>query len=323
MQGLGGHTTALSPDAFQKAINAVVYEEYMRDDQPDNLNARDPFFFKQSQGAEMVYSWDEDSNVGAFLETEEQADVISEDTFIGNTKTVRQRKFMKQIPVSFEALKTEQAGINKRAEIGKQIADRARLSQDKFTIGDTYADAFAGNISTTPDGDAWASDTHTTLKGANVDNLGTPALDADGLWTMVQQLANQKAQDGEMGGQVFEGIVVPFILLKKVHETLDSDLLPFSGENQLNIFKTVYGTGIHVKCSTWLGSTYNSNANANTSYHVVSRNVQASRKTLVGLTSKYIPEEQTSNDSAIMRSKFMETHFVASWFGSVHSNGTA
>ena len=318
----GGHSTALSPDAFQKAINAVVYEKYMRDDQPDALNARDPFFFKQSQGNEMVYLWDEDSNVGSFLETEEQADVVSEDTFIGNTKSVRQRKFMKQIPVSFEAMKTEQVGINKRAEIGTQIADRARLSQDKFTIADTYADAFAGAISTTPDGDAWASDSHTTLKGANVDNLGTPALTADGLWTMVQQLANQKAQDGELGGQVFEGIVVPFILLKKVHETLDSDLIPFSGENQVNIFQTIYGSNVRIKASVFLGSTYNANSNANTSYHVVSSNVQANRKTLVGLSSSYIPETMTTNDTAVMRSKFMETHFVASWFGSVHSNGT-
>ncbi len=169
----GGHTTGLSPDAFQVAINGVVYEKYMREQQPDYLSAQDPWFFKQTQADEMVYIWDEDSNLGAYEEIDEQADVPSTDTFIGNTKTVRQRKWIKQIPISFEAFKTEQSGINKRAKIGQQIGDRARLTQDDKTIRDTYGDAFDGSISTTPDGDTWVSNSHTTLKNFDVDNLAT------------------------------------------------------------------------------------------------------------------------------------------------------
>ncbi len=317
----GGYNTALSPDAAQTAIDAVVYEKYMRVEQPDYLSARDPFFFKQQRGKEMVYLWDEDSNVGAFRETGEQEDIISDDTFIGNTHSARQRKFLKQIPLSFEILKTEQVGINKRAEIGKQIGDRARLTQDRDTILDTYGDAFAAAITTTPDGDAWASATHTTLKNFNVDNLETPALDADGLWTTIQTLTNQIAQDGEMGGQVFEGIVNPFILLKTAHETLDSDLAPFTGENQMNFYKTIYGTA-RIVSSAWLGSAYNSNANANTSYHVVSENVQACRRVLTDLDTMMIEPKNTSNHTRVERALYMESHFVQSWFGSVHNNGT-
>ena len=292
----------------------------MREQQPDNLSAQDGFFFKQSQANEMVYVWDEDSNVGAFRETGEQETITSEDTFIGNQKTARQRKWIKQIPVSFEAFKTDQVG--KRAQIGSQIGDRARLTQDSTSILDTYGDAFAGSVNTTPDGDAWASDTHTTLTGVNVDNLETVALNADNLWIVVQSLANQKAQDGEAGSQVFEGIVVPFILLRTTHETLDSDLIPNSGENQENFFQTVYGSQVRIKASIFLGSTYNSATNANTSYHVCSRNVQACRRTLTGLSMTLIPPEQTANDTYIERARYMESHFIQSWFGSVHSNGT-
>ena len=323
MNPTGGHTTGLSPDAFQVAINGVVYETYMREQQPDYLSANNPFCFRQSTGAEMVYLWDEDSNIGAYDEVDEQADIPSTDTFIGNTKSVRQRKWMKQIPVSFEAFKTEQVGINKRQEMGFQIGDRARLTQDKTTIGDTFADAFDGNISTTPDGDAWASNSHTTLKNFNVDNLETAALDADGLWTVVQSLANQLAQDGEAGSQVFEGIVIPFILLKTAHETLDSDLIPFSGENQDNFFKTIYGSSVRIKASIWLGADFNGNSNANTSYHVISRNMQASRKVLTGLETMLIQPQVTANDTFIERARYMESHFIASWFGYVGSNGTA
>lgn len=323
MNNTGGHTTGLSPDAFQVAINGVVYEQYMRAQLPDSLNARDKFFFKQSQASEMVYIWDEDSNLGAFNETEEQEDVKDDNTFIGNQKTARQRKFMKQIPISFEAFSTEQSGINKRATIGTQIAERAAWTQDKGTLQDTYADAFAGSVNTTPDGDAWASDSHTTLKGFTVDNLETAVLDADGLWTTVQSLANQKAQDGESGGQQFEGILVPFRLLKTVHEVLDSDLQSNSGENAINFYQTLYGGSIRIAGSIILDSTYNTQTNAATSYHVCSRNVQASRRTLVGLTTKLIPPESTANDTYIERAKYMESRFIASWFGSVHNNGTA
>ncbi len=307
----------------QTAIDAVVYEEYMREQQPDYLSGRDGFFFKQSQADEMVYIWDEDSNVGAFEELDEQADVPSTDTFIGNQTTKRQSKFIKQIPISFEAFKTEQVGIDKRKMIGIQIADRARLVQDDRSIRDTYGDAFDGSINTTPDGDSWASNSHTTLKGFTVDNLETGALNADNLWTVVQSLANQLAQDGEAGSQVFEGILVPFILLKTAHETLDSDLIPFSAENQENFFRTVYGTGLRIKASIYLGSTFNANSNANTSYHVVSENVQACRRVLTGLETTLIEPKYTANDTFVERARFMESHFITSHFGSVHSNGTA
>lgn len=323
MNPTGGWTTGLSPDAFQKAINAVVYERYMREQQPDYLSSSDTFCFKQSQAEEMVYLWDEDSNIGPYEEIDEQEDLPNSDTIIGNQASVRQRKWVKQVPVSFEAFKTEQTGINKRAELGRQIADRARLRQDSTTILDTFGDAFDGNISPTPDGDAWASDSHTSLKNVTIDNLETEALSADGLWTTVQSLANQKAQDGEAGSQVFQGIAIPFILLKTAHETLDSDLEPFTAENQDNFFKTVYGTGVRIKASIFLGSTYNGNSNANTSYHVFSENVQASRRVLTGLITNLIPPEQTKNDTFIERAKFMESHFVASWFGYVGNNGTA
>ena len=162
----------------------------------------------------------------------------------------------------------------------------------------------------------------TTLKGFTVDNLETGALNADNLWTVVQSLANQLSQDGEAGGQLFQGILVPFILLKTVHETLDSDLIPFSGENQENFFRTVYGTGIRIKASIFLGSNFNANTNAATSYHVISENVQACRRVLTGLEMTLIEPKFTANDTYVERARFMESHFITSHFGSVHSNGS-
>lgn len=291
----------------------------MRDQQPGYLSSRDEFFFNQRSDDKMVHIWDEDSNVGTFQETGEQEEIYNSDSFIGNTKTKRQVKWTKQVPVSFEAFKTDQVG--KRAELGKQIGDRARLTQDKRTILDTYGDAFAGSINTTPDGQALASNSHVTLTGATVDTLETGVLNADNLWTLVQNLANQKAQDGDEGSQVFEGIVVPFILYKTAKEVMNSSLVPFSGENQINIFDTDYGT-VQIRASVFLNSQSNTNSNANTSYHIVSRNHYITRNVLADLQSTMITPEMTANDTYAMRSRFMESHFPKTWTGYAGSSGT-
>lgn len=230
------------------------------------------------------------------------------------------QKWTKQVPVSDEAFHADKVGL--RQSIGTKIGNRARLTQDKKAILNTYGDAFDGTVNTTPDGDALASNSHTTLKGYTVDNLETPVLSADGLWTVVQSLANQKAQDGEAGSYVFEGLLVPFILYKKAKETMDSQLVPFSGENHINLFDTVYGT-VRIAASIFLGSTYNANTNANTSYHVVSSSHMINRKVHRDLYMSLIPPENTANDSYLYRARFLEAHFPETFCGYVGSNGIA
>jgi len=322
MNPSGGFNAQLSADAVRTLLDGIAFEEYQRQQQPGYLSAQDDFFFKQSSHDLLTYSWDEDSNVGGFEETDEQEELIDTDTFVGNNKTKKQQKWTKQVPVSLEAFRAGGQAAEKRSRIGVQIGDRARLTQDKKAILNTYGDAFAGSINTTPDGDALASNSHTTLKNVTVDNLETGALNADNLWTVVQSLANQKAQDGEAGSYVFEGILNPFILYKTAKETLDSQLVPFSGENQVNFFDTVYGT-VRIAASIFLGSTYNTNSNANTSYHVLSGRHMINRKVFMGLTTSLIPPENTANDSWLYRGRFLESHFPESWSGYVGSNGTA
>jgi len=320
MQVIGGHTSNLSPDDTQTAIDEVMYEEFTRTSVPGHLSAQDAWFFKSDSIDSMAFIYDEDSNVGEFEETGEQEEVISTSTRIGNQKTKRVTKYTKQIPISWEAFKTSQQG--KREQIGKQVGDRARVTQDRLSIVNTYGDFVAGSINTTPDGDAVASDSHTTLNGDTVDNLETGALNADNLWVVVQALANQKAQDGDAGSHNFEAIVTPFILYKTARETLGSDLVPFSGENQLNMFATDFGS-VMLRSSIYLGSTYNGASNANTTYTVLGRNHQVRRKVLSGLETSMIEPKYTATDSYVMRAKFAEAHFPGTWTAIVSSQGTA
>lgn len=315
----GGFNTSLDADAVLTAIDAALWEEYDRERQPDYLTVRSDMFFKQGSLSNIGFIWDEYSNVGNFRETGEQEEFTNTDVRIGNTTTKKSVKYAKQIPISDEAFRADNKGL--RAQIGNSVGDRARQTQDQVGILNSYGDAFAGSVNTTPDGAAPASNSHTTLTGVTVDNLETGALTPDNLWTAVQSLATQKAQDGEAGSHYFDGLIVPFNLYKTAKEVLDSTLVANGGENNINIFDTVYGT-VAISNSIFLTSTYNSASNAATSYHLVSRNHMWMRKVFYGMTTNMVPPEYSANDTYIYRAKFHEVVFPGSYTGYVGSNGS-
>ena len=297
-----------------------MWEEFDRERQPSYLSARDETFIHSSGIDTYKFVFDEFSNVGMFEETGEQEEIRRTDARIGNQTTASVVKYMKSIPISWEAFKADKHNL--RSQIGKDIGDRARLTQDTKAVLNTYGDAFDGAVSTTPDGDAAASNSHTTLTGATVDNLETGALAPDALWTAVTSLANQKAQDGDAGSYVFDGLVVPFTLYKTAKEVMNSVLVANSGENNVNIFDTDYGQ-VEIKASIFLGSTYNGNSNANTSYHLISRNHQIVRKVFSELNTDLIEPRYSDTDSWEERARFAECAFFGSWNGYLGCNGSA
>jgi len=317
---IGGHTGLLSPDAVETAIDAVMWEEYTRDRQPGYLRAGDEFFFKQDTTDLLAFIWDEDSNVGAFQKTAEQEEILNTDTFIGNQTSKSTQKFTKQVPISDEAFRADKVG--KRARIGKQVGDRARLTQDQTAILETYGDAFEGNENLTPDGQNLASNAHVTLKGQTVDNLETGSATPDNLWTQVTALANQLGQDGDAGSHVFEGILGAFTLYKTFKEIMNSTLIANSAENNINIFDTDFGS-VRIAASIFLGSTFNTHANANTAYHLIGENHMITRKIFYGLTTALIPPENTANDTWLHRSKYHEMVFPGSWTAYLGTTGAA
>ena len=316
----GGHSGQLSPNQVHTGIDGVMWERYERTMQPQYLRAEDSLFFNQGPTVGDSFIFEENQGVGEFEKTAEQGEIFSTDTKTGNKTTVVSQKYTKKVPVSDEAMKADQHG--KREEIGRSIGDRARQTQDKRAILDTYGDAFDGSINTTPDGSSLANNSHTTLEGTTVDNLETGAATPDNIWTQVTSLATQTAQDGDAGSYVFAGILEPFTLYKTIKEILNSQLIANSAENNLNIFDTDYGQ-VQIRASIFLGSEFNANTNANTSYHLISENHQIHRKVFYGLDTKMLPPETSDNDTWRHLSKFNEVAFPGSWNGYVGSNGTA
>src|SRR3990167_10646495 len=177
MNPTGGHTTTLSPDATQTAIDGVAYEVYNQEGQPASLEATDATFFKQEDFTSNAHIWDEYSGIPNIAEHQEQEIVKTVDVFLGNQKTQKVKFFKNDYPISVEAFKTDKGYIRDR--IGRDVADAVIRKQKYIAIIDCYGDAFDGNNYTTPDGNSPANNSHTTLRGDTVDNLETGSMSPD------------------------------------------------------------------------------------------------------------------------------------------------
>ena len=310
----GGHTTLLSPDACQTAIDEALYEALDRPNAPSYVGVDNPLFFRTSPIDTIAYIWDEDSNVGGFLETSEQEEIKSENTFIGNQKTVRLKKWMKSIGVSVEAFKTDQVG--KRERIGSQIGSRMRVTKDRTAMVRVYGDAQDGTYFTCPDGNSVGNNSHTLLKtGGTEDNLETGALTPDTLWTSFVSLHTQMGQDGEISGiHSPKGLLTCTTQYKHLKEILNSELIADSAENNLNIFETDYGR-VAIGQSLYLNSAWDSGTSKSTAIHIVSDYHNIFRKVLSDVENDLIEPRYSRTDSWEYRSRYLEVAFPGTWEG--------
>lgn len=319
MNPTGGHTTLLSPDACQTAIDGVAFEVYERDEQPAYLSSRNEMFFKQDTLNEIAHIFDEYSGVPNIEEHDEQEEVRTVDVSIGNQKIQRVTLFKNDYPISWEAFKTDKVGLRER--LGRDIGDAGRRTQDYKAVIDCYGDAFDGSNFTTPDGVSLANNAHTTLTGATVDNLLTTQMSPDGMDDLTTMLEAQLGQHAEFGGNVLAGLLVPRNLYKKAKEVMNSEKEADTAENNLNIFDTDYGQ-VAIKQSPLLNSDFNTGSNANTAYHVISRNHHITRRVLSALQLEMIEPRFTKTDSFVDRVRFAEVTYPETWFGYAASNGT-
>ncbi|MEK7578878.1 MAG: hypothetical protein AAB456_04195 [Patescibacteria group bacterium] len=318
MPPIGGHTTKLSPDATQTAIDSVAYEVYDQAGQPAELEPSDQTFFKQERFTSNAHIWDEYSGIPNTEEHQEQDIVKTVDVFIGNQKTQKVKFFKNDYPISVEAFKTDKGFIRDR--IGKDVAEAVKRRQKYVAIIDCYGDAFNGTNFTTPDGNSLANNSHTTLRGDTVDNLETGSMTPDNADILARSLESQLGQHGDWGGNILGGVFVPRNIYKTTKEVFNSEKLANSAENNLNLFETDYGT-IAIKQSPLLGSTFNAGSNANTGYHFVAQNHHIVRRVLVDMELDMIEPKYTATDSWVERVRHAEVSYPETHFGYAASTG--
>jgi hypothetical protein len=313
-----GLTSGGSPDLIQTRLDKLFKEDFDRERQPGEVMATDPLFFRQDSTDKGAVTDELFMPPGDFNEHVEEQD-YEEATVRGfNRATHSIKNYKRSIPIPEEFFEDDQWNAVGRVVEGFGL--RARTSRDKYNMRQSYGDAFSGAV--TNASVALVSNSHQNGVGDTVDNLEQGVLNADNLFTIIKSLRLQKAQDGDLGSYHADGMLVPVNLHRTAMEVTKSEQKSGTGNNDLNYYSQVY-PGLKVGASPYLDATYNTlNANANTSYFVVSRNHSVTRTTRLALRTKLVPPDTDSKGRYFYRARFREETHPLTYEGVVGSNGT-
>lgn len=307
--------------AIKSGLDEIFFGMYEREQQPGQVLATDALFFLQTSTTWGAIQNAESSGPGDFTETQDDEDVPEANIRIGNKQTLDVKDYNRDIPFPQSFLEDSEKYAVKQDAVGK-LGIRAQTSRDKFAFQRSYGNPFDATNNPTPDGAALSSDTHTTLSGDTVDNKETGALSPDNLKILVRSLKLQKAQDGDLGGHLFSGLIVGLNLFETAKEITDSELKPGGALNNLNWVSNLY-PGVYLGTSEFLSSTYNTlNTNVDTTYGVISRNHYITRATRVPITTEWVDPIYDRKRRAFYRARFRERVYPGTWEGVVMSTGT-
>jgi hypothetical protein len=315
---MNGMNSGNNPEVVKTSLDEVLMTEFDTKPTPDQIDATNPTFFKQKGSEKQAEIYAEYMPPKEFESYAEEEEVRDDTVRTGNKTTKEMVPYKNDLPIPVEFFNDDQHGMV--TEMSQQFGRKARNSRDKFAFIQSYGDAFSGAV--TPNGQPMISNTQTTLSGDTVDNLETGTLTPSNMDTFVSSLELQKDQRGELGGHSMVGLLVPRALYKTAVETMESTLEANTGENQLNIFNTKYGT-MAINNSPRLDATYNTlNSNANTSYFGVSRNHRITRFVREGLNTTLNDWTLDKKDRYIYKARFREVIAPQTWEGVIGSNGT-
>lgn len=294
---------------------------YEREQQPGQVLATDSLFFRQTSSTWGVIQNAEFAGPGDFTETVDDEQVPEGNIRIGNKQQLDVKDYNRDIPFPQSFLEDSEKYAIKQNAVG-MLGIRAQTSRDKFAMYRSYGNPFDSTNNPTPDGAALCSDTHTTLNGDTVDNNETGVLSPDNLKILVRDLKLQKAQDGDLGGHLFAGLMVGLNLFESAKEITDSELKPGGALNNLNWVSNLY-PGVYLGTSEYLHSTYNSlNSNVDTTYLVVSRNHYITRSVRVPISTDWVDPIYDRQRRAFYRARFRERVYPGTWEGVAGSTGT-
>ncbi len=318
----GAGTGALQTGiAIKSGLDEIFFGMYEREQQPGQVLATDALFFRQKTTEWGAIQNAESSGPGDFTETVDDEEVPEGNIRIGNKQTLDVKDYNRDIPFPQSFLEDSEKYAIKQDAVGK-LGVRAQTSRDKFAMFRSYGNPFDSTNLPTPDGQALSSSSHLTLSGDTVNNIETGTLSPDNLKILVRDLKLQKAQDGDLGGHLFSGLMVALNLFESAKEITDSELKPGGALNNLNWVSNLY-PGVYLGTSEYLNSTYNNlNSNVDTTYGVVSRNHYITRAVRIPIDTEWVDPIYDRKRRAFYRARFRERVFPGTWEGVVFSNGT-
>jgi hypothetical protein len=194
---------------------------------------------------------------------------------------------------------------------------KARVTQDYNAFG-----VFRGYITTTlcADGSAMCA-SRTLLNGATYSNLLTAgALSPDTLNTAIVAMRQQPDHAGVVLGNEPAYLVVPSKLLKHAIEITQSALIADSGNNNVNVYRSIWGLTIY--SSPYLDAISGfSPAGSDTYWFLLARNHKITRLVRQGLQTFLRDWGYSNNRTYNYQANFREAYKCADYIGVLGNAG--
>jgi len=303
-----------SPNVAHTALDFVFYQkfnDYANSKEVGLASSDDDLVFKQAtaDGDKVIY--DEFSGTGYLQErTNEEAEIAAYSPRVTNNVSLAIKEFAQAVDVPRNFMMDEKHGVVK-ANV-EAMARSLRMTQDNYNL-DRWALGFTTVV--TNDAVAAFSNSHTAIDGTTIDNLENGLMTAANLEILIVSLGRQKDQSGKLGYHHAKILLVPQNLLKEGCEMIDSELLPGTGNNNINWISRKY-PGLIVKYSPFLDDT------STTAYFLAGGDHSFKRYVREAVNTNYIPWNISKNRVGSYQIAFREVTNPISFAGLAASNGT-
>ena len=317
--------SASSSNVVKTAIDHLLADEnYRLYPGPEYGSVKDSEIFEQITPENGSFIEAPFGGGGYFVQTGEEQDPNKVSRRSGTEKVFTMNDYTQSeaLPENFERDSSKHRAV---AKILANMRKSAYKSMEAYGF-EPFRDGFTGGSaqSQTYTGTAIFSNSHTLLDGSTLDNLITPALDADAIEAAIIQLTEMKDQDGVIGAYMPKCLLVPPALFREAVEVTESVLKPGTTDNDINYVSAKYG--IMVKQSPFLGANAPTmgglTAGSDSRWFLLSdetpfRNVMAE-----GLQMEVVDASVRDNFVSLAKAKFRQFTGATIPNGVVGSNGT-
>lgn len=308
-------TSSLNDKVIQTYLDGVALIRLDEKARPDEARFDDTLVFKQDTTQLGIVKYEQFRGNGAWTNTAElQQPADSNPAYIFDVSLPIQT-YQNQVTFSMQFVEDNQAQFDKLADVSNKMVDGyiQEANRQSFAI---YRNGFTASASN-PNGEAWFSTTH-TIQGGTQSNLLTAKLNTGALNSAIVSLAEQKGQDGLVQGFQANLLVVPSALYQTATVLSDTQLIPGSANNDLNVFMMKYG--IYVKQTPFVSAV--TSGGSDTAWFLMSRQHGGYRVQRDGLRTWLINPQITRNLSYAYGAFFRQAVQWVYWNGAVASNGT-
>ena len=305
-------TGQLNPNVVKTALDKVFKQEFNGQMHPGLATAESSVVFNQEtidRGAVVTEIF---KGTGLWGSRAEQQDVVGAAPKVTNQQTFSVTNYAQSVDISKNFFDDDQHQVYEK--MVRDMAATGRITRDTNAFA-IFRNAFTTTL--TNDGATLISDTHTTISGTTVDNkLTAAALSESTLNDGIVMLAEQKAQDGTIRGNVAKTLLVPPKLFKPASEITESELRSGTGNNDMNVYSTKYG--INVAMSPYLGAAA---GGSDTAWFLLANNHSVTRWVRQGIVTDLVDYKFQRNNNYIYKGEYREVVGAMDYIGIVGNAG--